>query len=146
MGEERIEGSRPDMADRLERVRRFWREIMGLPPGVGPHEGLWHPAVDVFDCEDRIVVQVELPGLKGQPVNVSLEEDHLIIEGTRTQSDRFAEGQSFYCERPMGRFHRVIHLPGSVDEEATEAKYEDGVLTVTMPKAGRPKARRIEIA
>jgi HSP20 family protein len=127
-------------------MNRMWRSLMGHPFYGSPREGLWHPTVDVYERDQEIVVQVELPGMKGCRMDVSLEEDHLIIEGTRPACEDFGEEEAFYCERPTGDFHRIIHLPDSVDEAGTVARYDDGVLTVTLPKSGREKARRIDIS
>jgi HSP20 family protein len=145
MHEERFRGGGPDMPALGERIGRLGRALLGRPV-VGPgEEGLWHPIMDVYNREEDILVQVELPGMKGQELNVSLDQQHLIIEGSREPDERFGEEESYYCERPMGGFHRVVHLPCPVDEGAITAAYDDGLLTVTLPKAARDRGRRIEI-
>jgi len=146
MADERIERGAPDMPSALDRMNRLWRAFAGKFPFGPPAEGLWHPTVDVFDRDDELVVEVELPGMKGQRMDVCVEHEHLIIEGTRSRAEGFKERESYYCERPMGRFHRVIHLPCAVDEAAIVARYQDGLLTVALPKAGRRRARKIEIS
>jgi HSP20 family protein len=135
----------PELPHIRERMEQIWRAV--TQPQMGPvtQEGLWHPLVDIYEREDAILVEVELPGMKGQSLDVSIEDDHLVIEGSRAESANFQEGDLFYRERPVGQFHRVIHLSEGVDAEATEAKYEDGVLTVKMPRAARAKGRKIEI-
>jgi HSP20 family protein len=135
----------PDMPSLPEKMNQLWRSLTGLPFSGLSREGLWHPTVNVYDRDEEIVVEVELPGMKGEEVNVSLEEDHLFIKGSRPDPAGYEEGQSYYVERPSGDFHRIIHLPCSVDEEATAARYDDGILTVTLPKAARERARKIEI-
>ncbi|MHC5034750.1 MAG: Hsp20/alpha crystallin family protein [Planctomycetota bacterium] len=145
MAEDRISRRLPDMPTAWERMNEMWRSLMGRPLVGASREGLWHPTVDVYERADDVVVQVELPGMKGQKMDVSLEEDHLIIEGSRPQVAEYAEEDCYYSERPTGSFHRIVHLPASVDEAATVAHYDDGVLTITMPKAERERARRIEI-
>jgi HSP20 family protein len=143
MADESIQRKGPDMPGPLDRVDQMWRWLLG---GPRRSEGIWHPVVDVYEKTDGILVQVELPGMAGQKVDVSLQEDHLVIEGLRAQPEEPGGGEAYYLERPVGRFHRIIHLPCSVDEAGTEAHYDDGILTVTMPKAERAKARRIPIA
>jgi HSP20 family protein len=135
----------PDLPELPERINQLWRALWGAPPVRASESGLWHPTVDIYDGPEEIVVEVELPGMKGQKIDVSVEEDHLYIEGTRERPQRRAENESYYLERPAGPFHRVIHLPSSVDGTATQAKYDDGLLVVTMPKVERARARRIEI-
>jgi len=128
-----------------ERMSQLWRSMLGGPFLGLSREGLWHPTVNVYDSPDKIVVEVELPGMKGQKVDVSLEQEHLYIQGVRPEPEGYGQEQLYYIERPTGDFHRVIHLPCAIDEEAVSASYDDGILTVTLPKAARARARRIEI-
>jgi len=135
----------PDAPRVRERMEQIWRALSQPHLGGVSQEGIWHPLVDIYVREDAILVEVELPGMKGQEMNVTIDDNHLIIEGSRTASENFQQGDLYYRERPIGEFHRVIHLSENVDAEATTASYEDGVLTVTMPKAVREKGRKIEI-
>ena len=134
-----------EMSSPAEGMNRFWRALLGHPMVLGNAGGLWHPIVDVYDKGKEIVVHMELPGMKGQRMEVSLDEDHLIVEGDRPRPVGFSEDEGYYCERPAGRFHRVIHLPCSVDEERISACYDDGVLVVTLPKAGKEGTRRVNV-
>jgi HSP20 family protein len=145
MGEERGSRGGPDMPGPEDRLRGIWRAIAGHPAWAGPREGVWHPTVDVYEQGEQVVVLVELPGMKGQQMDVSIEEEHLVIEGARERSQEYTEEDAYYCERPYGSFRRVIHLPYSVDESDVSARYADGLLVVTLPKAGRVRARKIEI-
>jgi HSP20 family protein len=146
MGEEGPDRGAPDMPSAWETMNRLWRTFMQQSPRGAGSQGLWHPLVDVYDRPDEIVVELELPGMKGQHMDVSLEQEHLIIEGSRSRRQDYDEKEGYYRERPMGPFHRVIHLPCAVDEDAIAAQYGDGLLTVRLPKAGREKARRIPIS
>ncbi|MGD2174925.1 MAG: Hsp20/alpha crystallin family protein [Candidatus Brocadiaceae bacterium] len=141
MAKVRVQREDPDAE---ERAGRFWRWMMGRPLRMANTEALWHPAVDIYNRPEEIVVEVELPGMRGQDVDVSLEEQHLLIQGSRPEPEG-EEGTTYYRERPVGDFHRVIHLPVDVDAERAEASYDDGVLTVTLPRAKRAGARKIEI-
>jgi HSP20 family protein len=128
-----------------ERLSDIWRAIAGHPVWSSRREGVWHPTVDVYEGDDQVVVLVELPGMKGQQMDVSVEEEHLIIEGERRLPEDCDEEDAYYCERPYGRFRRVIHLPYSVNESDVAARYDDGLLVVALPRAVRERARRIEI-
>lgn len=128
-----------------ERLDGLWRAVAGHPAWSGRREGVWHPTVDVYETGDQVVVLAELPGMKGQEMDVSIEEEHLIIEGSRERPEDCDQDDAYYCERPYGRFRRVIHLPYSVDESAVAARYEDGLLAVTLPRAVQERMRRIEI-
>jgi HSP20 family protein len=135
----------PDLPNIRDRMEQIWRAV--TQPHTGPltREGVWHPILDIYEREDAIVVEVELPGMKGQTMNVAIDDNHLIIEGSRAQSESFKEGDLSYRERPVGEFHRIIHLSENVDADGAEAKYEDGILTVTMPRSARGKGKKIEI-
>ena len=145
MAEQRLSRSAPDLPDAAERINRIWRSLAGHPLLASTQEGVWHPVIDIYDAKDAIVVQVELPGMKGQKMDVSLEKDHLVIAGRREPTQEYGEQDAYYSERPVGDFHRVIHLAFGVDEKGVLARYDDGVLTVTLPKASREGARKIEI-
>ncbi len=101
--------------------------------------------MDIHERDGEIVVEVEIPGMKGEQIDVSIERRHLLVEGSRPASSVAEEGEARYRERPVGRFHRVVHLPGPVDADAASATYEDGVLTVVLPLAAGGEGRRIEI-
>ena len=141
-----VEEFAPDAPGALERMRQFWRSVMGYPFFTATKEGVWHPPVDVYEKEDRIVVEVELPGMAGQQMDVSIDQDHLVVEGCRQRAGEHKDEESYYCERAVGDFHRVVHLPTRVDEESVVAQYEDGVLTVTLPKAAGVMPRKVEIS
>jgi HSP20 family protein len=145
MSEETTGRGTPDMPQAHERLNSLWQAIAGHPAWSGPREGVWHPTVDVYEQGERVVVLVELPGMKGQEMDVAIEEEHLIIEGARVRSEVYGEEDAYYCERPYGSFRRVIHLPYSVDESAVSARYDDGLLVVSLPRSVRERARRIEI-
>ncbi len=136
-----IAAGAPDMEGRLDQLRRW----LAGPPFWTTREGLWHPAVDIHERDGEIVVEVEIPGMKGEQIDVSIERRHLLVEGSRPASSVAEEGEARYRERPVGRFHRVVHLPGPVDADAASATYEDGVLTVVLPLAAGGEGRRIEI-
>ncbi len=105
------------------------------------------PAVDIKEEEDRYLIQVDLPGVDPQDVEVTLENNVLTIRGERkTEAEEKREGY-YRVERVYGSFFRSFTLPAEVDEEKIEASYKDGVLTISVPK--RPeavkKAKKIEI-
>jgi HSP20 family protein len=108
--------------------------------------GGWMPAVDLLEDKDKLTVKAELPGFKREDLNVSVHEDNLIISGERRCEDEQKEGEFYRCERYYGKFHRSIPLPASVDAGKIEAKYRDGVLTMTLPKTEKAKAKQIEVS
>src|SRR6185437_8078466 len=101
--------------------------------------------VDVLEGKDKITVNAEVPGFRREDLDVSVHENNLIISGERKADEERKDGEFHRSERFYGRFHRSISLPFSVDNSKIEARYRDGVLTVTLPKSEQAKARQIEV-
>lgn len=126
-------------------IDRLFDDPFGvLTPSTGFFEG-WTPAVDVYDDKDKYVVRAELPGLKKEEINVSLDGNTLNISGERKQEDERKEGDNYRAERYFGRFQRSLTLPGGVDPSKVQASYKDGVLTVTLPKSEEAKPKQIQV-
>jgi HSP20 family protein len=103
------------------------------------------PAMDVTERADAYVAELELPGLKPEDFHVELQDGVLSIRGERKQ-EKEEKGRRFHrTERVHGSFERRIALPTAVDADQVAAAYEDGVLTVTVPKVAGPKPRRVEV-
>ena len=96
-----------------------------------------HPAIDLFEDEENYFVQAELPGFDRKEIEVELERDRLVLKGARK-----VEGKD---EKSEITFHRSVTLPDSVKADDVSAKYENGILTVTIPKADAVKPLRIEV-
>ena len=105
----------------------------------------WIPPVDVAEAEDRFLICVELPGVTSDDVEISVENSVLSIEGNRRfYSDQKQE--SFHrIERRFGSFGRSVTLPSTADVERISASFDEGVLTVEIPKKEEAKPRRIEV-
>lgn len=108
--------------------------------------GGWLPAVDVLDDKDKLTVKAELPGFKREDLDVSVHDNNLVISGERKSDEEKKDGEFYRSERFYGKFHRSISLPSTVDTGKIQAKYRDGVLTVTLPKTEKAKAKQIDVA
>jgi len=106
----------------------------------------WIPAVDVFEDANAIRVVAELPGLKPEDVQITLEDGTLTIRGEKKQGAEETTERVHRYERSYGVFQRAFRLPDSVDGDRVDAAYENGVLTVTLPKAERAKPRKIQVS
>jgi HSP20 family protein len=105
------------------------------------------PAVDVSETEKEIVVTAELPDVTDKDIEVNLAGDVLTIKGEKRSQHEEKNGDSAYMERRFGSFSRSVRLPFDVGEEKVDAQFNNGVLTVRVPKPAelqRP-ARRIEV-
>ena len=112
----------------------------GMPSLMGASAGLSWPSVEVRETDNDVRVTAELPGLSEQDVELTLENDVLCLRGERkAESEDKDRG---YSERYYGRFERRIALPAGVDEEKVSARFDNGVLTVTLPKSAEAAHRR----
>lgn len=130
-----LEGFRREMDRLFEDVLSGW--------GVRRAEFL--PAVDVHETEAEIVVTAEVPGLKAEEVDISISNDVLTIRGEK-KGEREEKGRNYHVvERSYGSFHRSVPLPAAVDSEKATASCKEGVLTVSLPKVEKAKAKKIDI-
>ena len=105
----------------------------------------WAPAIDFYEEDDQYVVKADLPGLNKKDVNVSLEDDVLTITGERRDEREEKETTYYRTERVSGSFRRVFRLPAAVNEKKAKARFTDGVLEISIPKAEEAKPKQIDI-
>jgi len=105
----------------------------------------WTPALDVHEDADNFIIRAELPGLKREDIEVSLQDGALVISGER-KTEKADEGVEIHRqERYYGKFQRALTLPTPVAADKIKAQYKDGVLTVTLPKAEEAKPKKIDV-
>ena len=110
----------------------------------GPSAAGVYPPINVFrDPNGNVVVRAELPGLRAEDITVTCEQRRLTISGERKPES--AENGYHRCERPYGRFSRSIQLPPDSDIDRAAAKFNQGVMTLSIPQAGAAKARQISV-
>jgi|SRR5437667_7264808 len=118
----------------------------GWADGEPGNTTLWAPLVDIFENEEAVILKAELPGVDPQSVDIRLENNVLTLKGERQfEGDREKE-QVLRMERPYGTFSRSFSIPAVVDDTNINAKFANGVLTVTLPKKEQAKPKRIQIA
>ncbi|MEW6426759.1 MAG: Hsp20/alpha crystallin family protein [Thermodesulfobacteriota bacterium] len=127
-------------------MRRMWSD---LPFGgwEGESAFAWSPKVDLSETDKEITVKAELPGLKREDIDISLDERSLVIKGEK-KSESEETGRHFHrVERTYGCFYRALPLPATVEQDKIEATYKDGILTVVLPKTeeARKKLTHIEV-
>lgn len=137
-------GSTPLFSLRREIDRLFDDAVGG--PANGRERSSWAPAVDVREDQKEILMEVELPGIRPENVEISVDNGVLNIRGEKREERKEGEeGRYHLIERRYGSFARSVVLPSGVDEEQISANFDQGVLTVRIPKAALPKPKRIEI-
>lgn len=102
-------------------------------------------AVDVSEHDDRVIVELEAPGLEKDDIDIDVEGRRLVVTGRKSFEQERREGSMLISERAFGQFQRVVPLPDEVAVDKAEARYKNGVLTVTLPKKSPPAARRIDV-
>ncbi len=105
----------------------------------------WSPAVDVREEKEAFVFQLELPGVSPEAVDVTADGGVLSVSGEKKSEEQREEDRWHIVERTSGSFRRTFQLPQNVAEERIDASFEDGVLTVRVPKAEVPKPKKIEV-
>jgi len=103
------------------------------------------PAMDVYENEKNIVVETTLAGIKPEDVDISIKEDILTVDGTRKSTSEIDEKNYYKKEVRTGSFHRSVALPSSVKVDKVKADFKNGLLTITLPKAGEIKSKSIKI-
>jgi HSP20 family protein len=113
-----------------------------LPP-AGLRRGSVLPAINVWEDDQNVLVEAEVPGLAMENIELLIQGDELTIRGQRQPNP---QNTGFYRqERWFGKFERTITLPAPVDTQVAEASLHNGVLTITLPKAASARPRKIEI-
>ncbi len=122
----------------------FFGSAWGLAPWM--RKGLaFGPAVDISETNKEFSVEVELPGLKKEDLDVTIDNGRLHIAGERQVMDKEEKKNYVRTERSYGSFSRTIQLPPSIQEDGAEADYKDGVLTVRIPKSPEAQGKKIDI-
>lgn len=106
---------------------------------------VWSPRTDLVEKDDAFHLRLDVPGMSKDDISINLQNGTLTVSGERS-SERTEEGEEYVrVERAFGNFHRTFRLPDAVDQDNIEAAYEDGVLTINVPKTEESTRRQIEI-
>ena len=135
-----------DLRTLQEEVNRLFSTNMSRSFGdEGIGTGAWAPSVDIYENKDQIVLEAELPGMKQEDFDLSIENNVLTLRGER-KFEKTDESDNYHrVERSYGAFTRSFTLPQTVSAEGATAEYNNGVLRVTLPKREETKARRIQV-
>ena len=124
-----------------ELSKRFW----GGDGGWLTPEFDFVPTTDLVETENQFELTVDLPGMKPEEVHVEFKDGALWVSGNREEKKEEKGETHHWMERRYGEFRRVLPMPAAVDENAIEAKFEDGVLKITVPKTEEAKTKHIEV-
>jgi HSP20 family protein len=130
------------MQDRMTRLidetlSRIWKEDV--------IQGTWSPPVDILERDNEVVLQIDLPEVNQNEIDIRIEESTLIIQGERKFSKKSPDEKYIQIERPYGVFRRTFTVPRRIDQEGIKASYKDGVLRVVLPKRQETEAKQVVV-
>jgi HSP20 family protein len=123
-----------------QQIAQVFQDLPALRTGLA---GEFVPLADVEETDDAFIVELELPGVRKEDVNIEVAGRRVLVTGERKEKER--KGILRHQTRTVGRFHYEIMLPAEVDDDNVEASLREGVLTLRIPKPTADKPKRIDI-
>ena len=136
-----------DVAELQNRINRMFDESFGRSIGPDEESGLraWRPAVDIYETENGIVIDVELPGVRKEEVAVEVNNDILTLKGERSANLHIKEDNYYRRERLYGPFKRSFTLHQNIQPAQIKATFKDGILRVEIPRPVEERPRQITV-
>jgi HSP20 family protein len=127
-----------------DQINRVFGDVVGR---AGEESNLtpWAPEVDIYETENELVVKADLPDVNPQDLDIRVENNILTIRGERKFDNKVNEDNYLRIERSYGSFSRSFSLANSVNSEAIKADYQNGVLTLSIPKREEAKPKQIKV-
>ena len=137
----------PALLDPLRLMNTLLGDVVSTRPGDGAGNAmlLAQPRMNIDDTGNEIRVTVELPGVSEGDVQITLDDDMLIIAGEKRDEREVDDRDIRLVERVFGQFRRVIQLPFSPNPDQVEASFRDGILTITVPKNAEQRSKQTQI-
>jgi HSP20 family protein len=134
-----------DLRTMQEQMNRLldmaWNREIGEELG----EGVWQPAVDIYEDENSVIIKAEVPDIDQKDIEVRIEDNTLTLRGERKHNKEVKKENYHRVERYYGQFQRSFSLPHSIDQEKVKATCDKGVLTITLPKREETKPKQINV-
>ncbi len=128
----------------LDEIERFASNIWESPTPI-MYRTHAHPFLDMYEEKDELIMRVELPGIRKEDIDVSLESGCLTIKAEKKQEEVSEDAICYSCERCFGTYSRSLSLPFPVDGDKISSTFENGLLEIRLPKAEEAKAKHIEV-
>jgi HSP20 family protein len=129
-----------EMQEEMEKFLEYIRRRTTTPVSLA--RGYFEPNVNIVECEDEIIVLVELSGCEPEEINIEIEENNLIITGERKEKLRKNPDVIHRMEIEFGNFQKVINLPENIEIEKIEASYRNGLLEISLPKSQKEVSKK----
>ena len=127
-----------------EQINRVFNDVLERS-GDESNLTTWAPAVDIFETEHELVVKADLPDIDPKDLEIRVENNILTIRGERKFESKVSQDKYLRVERAYGSFSRSFSLANTVNSEAIKADYQNGVLTLTIPKREEAKPKQIKV-
>lgn len=134
-----------EMTSLRDAMERLVEESFVRPSRFWIDSGRGDLPIDMYQTANDVVVKASLPGFKPEEVDISITGDTLTIKGEHTEEKEAKDEDYFYKERRYGSFSRSLPIPAQIKSDKAEAVFEDGVLTLTLPKAEEVKPKQIKV-
>jgi HSP20 family protein len=134
-----------DLMSIQNELNRPFGRTYGGEAGAPAATGSWVPPLDVYETTEDFIVTMDLPGIEPDSVDVTVEDSTLTVSGSRELSSETREENYLRVERRYGQFSRSLSLPASADANKIDARFDKGVLTISVPKAEEAKPKKITI-
>jgi HSP20 family protein len=121
-------------------MKHLFEEMIDRPWGICREIRGWQPSLDFYETEDSFIVEADLPGVKQEDITIKIENNHLVLRGSRSVESGLSTGRFHIMERSSGYFVRRIKLSEPVDNDTVTGEYHDGVLRARLSKANRSQA------
>lgn len=134
-----------DVSQVQESFDRLFNEFTNLKKTSGMQEFGFSPTCDIAEDGNNYVLSFDLPGVKKEQVKVEADNDRLTVRAERKEEEKSDSKKKFLSEVYYGSYTRTFTLPSPIDEKKIDARFENGVLTITVPKTEFTKAKQIDV-
>lgn len=136
-----------DVSSLQDRINRMFEDFFPRPRDLNGEAGAcaWQPAVDIYECENGMILQADLPGVARDDVTVELRDNILTLRGERRIEKAPATNQYYRRERCFGPFQRIFTLPAAVHPDKIRARFKDGILEIEIPRIKEPAPRSVSV-
>ena len=135
-----------ELASMQDRMNRMWGSFPDRGSEDVTNRGRWVPPVDIYESDAReVMLQIDLPGLRREDIDVTVENNTLTVKGDRRRDESLDEDRYHRIERATGAFSRSFTLPNTLDGGKVRAEYRDGVLTIAVPLREEARPRQIQV-
>ena len=132
-----------DMLDLQNSINKLFNLSIGRRTPGEP--STWTPYVDIMRKGDNFILRSELPGLKKDDIEITVQDNVVTLKGEKRDEKEIKEDDYYQCERCFGAFQRSFELPSAIDRSKIKANFKDGVLNVTLPIAEEAKPKQIKV-